>query len=75
MKFRDAESGRISEVIEETWAAVRCLPDKERSVEQGVSRWAEARKSVEKHIKNTYLKDIQAPVGAKPELVAWMEIG
>jgi len=72
--FQDAETYRVSEILEETWAAVRCLPDTERTVEQGVSRLAEARKAVEKHIKNTYLKDVQAPVGAKPELVAWMEL-
>ncbi|OQX26805.1 MAG: hypothetical protein BWK80_08475 [Desulfobacteraceae bacterium IS3] len=72
--FRDAESGSISEIMEETWAAVRCLPDTERSVEQGVTQSAEARKAVEKHIKNTYLRDVQAPVGAKPELIAWMEL-
>jgi hypothetical protein len=72
--FRDPESRKISEVLEETWAAVRCLPDTARTVEQGVSRLAEARKAVEKHIKNTYLKDVQAPVGAKPELIGWMEI-
>jgi hypothetical protein len=35
---------------------------------------ADARKTVENHIKNTYLKDVQAPVGAKPELIGWMEI-
>ena len=73
--FRDAETGKISEVLEETWTAVRCAMDTERIIEQGVTKLAPARKAIEKHIKNTYLKDIQAPVGAKPQLVAWMEIG
>ncbi len=72
--LRNEKHAEISEILEETWAAVRCLPDTERSAEQGVSRLAEARKSVEKHIRNTYLRDVQAPVGAKPELVAWMEL-
>ena len=31
-------------------------------------------KTVEKHIKNAYLKRVQAPVGVKPTLSAWMEL-
>lgn len=72
--FRDAETGKITEILEQTWAAVRCSQDTVRVAEQGVTLLAEPRKAIEKHIKNTYLKDIQAPIGAKPELVAWMEI-
>lgn len=30
--------------------------------------------SVEKHIKNTYFKKVQAPVGVKAALKAWMEL-
>jgi hypothetical protein len=32
------------------------------------------RAKVEKHIKNTFLKRMQAPVGVKPILKAWMEL-
>jgi hypothetical protein len=32
------------------------------------------RLKVEKHIKNTYLKQVQAPVGVKPVLKCWMEL-
>ncbi len=72
--FQDAETGKISEVLEETWTAIRCAKDTNRIVKQGVTKLAPARKAIEKHIKNTYLKDIQAPIGAKPTLVVWMEI-
>ncbi len=72
--FRDAETGKVAEVLEQTWTAVRCTQGTERKVEQGVTNLADARKAIEKHIKNTYLKDIQAPIGAKPVLLAWMEI-
>jgi hypothetical protein len=34
----------------------------------------EIRLEVEKHIKNTYLKSVQAPVGVTPVLKAWMEL-
>ncbi len=72
--FRDAETGKISEVLENTWTAVRCAQGTERTVQQGVTKLADVRKTIEKHIKDTYLKDIQAPIGAKPTLLAWMEI-
>jgi len=72
--FRDAETGEITELLETAWAAVRCLKGTERTVQQGVTALADARKAIEKHIKNTYLKTIQAPIGAKPTLIAWMEI-
>ncbi|MEE9402400.1 MAG: helicase-related protein, partial [Desulfobacteria bacterium] len=72
--FRAGETGKITELLEQSWAAVRCLKDTERTVEQGVTALAPARKAIEKHIKNTYLKQIQAPIGARPTLIAWMEI-
>jgi superfamily II DNA or RNA helicase len=34
----------------------------------------DVRAKVEKHIKNTYLKRVDAPVGARPALRAWMEL-
>ena len=30
--------------------------------------------SLNKHIKNTYLKQVQAPIGVKPNLKCWMEL-
>ncbi|MBW2637503.1 MAG: DEAD/DEAH box helicase family protein, partial [Deltaproteobacteria bacterium] len=72
--FRDTETGKITEVLEQTWTAVRCARGTERIVEQGVANLAETRKAIEKHVKQTYLKDIKAPIGAKPTLLAWMEI-
>ena len=35
---------------------------------------AAARSAVEKHITDGYLRQVQAPVGAKPVLKAWMEL-
>jgi superfamily II DNA/RNA helicase len=72
--FRDAETSKVTEVLEQTWTAVRCTQGTERTVEQGVTDLGDARKAIEKHIKQTYLRDVQAPQGAKPLLLAWMEI-
>jgi len=73
--FWDAQTQKVTETLEETWTAARCGKDTRRIVEKGVTSLAPARKTIEKHIKNTYLKDVQAPIGAKPVLLAWMEIG
>jgi superfamily II DNA or RNA helicase len=72
--FWDAETEKVTETLEETWTAVRCSKDTKRIIEKGVTELAPARKAIEKHIKNTYLKDVQAPIGAKPVLLAWMEL-
>lgn len=72
--FRDSETQKITEIPEDTWPVVRCSAGTERTVKQDVTNLAPSRKAIEKHIKNTYMKDIQAPIGAKPTLLAWMEI-
>lgn len=33
------------------------------------------REKLDKHLKNAYLKKVQAPIGVKPVLRAWMELG
>ncbi len=43
------------------------------SAPQSRRRWWRFGK-VEKHIKNTYLKRVDAPVGVKPTLKCWMEL-
>ncbi|MBX7134177.1 MAG: hypothetical protein K1X67_16010 [Fimbriimonadaceae bacterium] len=70
----DLETGRVSEGAEGIHEAVRCEPTTPRRciVEAGVL--LEARTVIEKHIKNGYLKRVQAPVGVKPVLSAWMEL-
>ena len=44
----------------------RAIPDKILS---------EIRTAVEKYIKNTYFKRVQAPIGVKAVLKDWMELG
>jgi hypothetical protein len=54
---------------------IRCGPDEPRAVSGQLKKLSEARAAVEKHIKNTYLKQLQAPVNApKPLLKCWMEL-
>jgi superfamily II DNA or RNA helicase/HKD family nuclease len=53
---------------------VRCDVDTARRTEIAQPTLTEIRQLIEKHIKNTYLKQVQAPVGVKPVLKAWMEL-
>jgi hypothetical protein len=58
---------RIAEVI-------RSTPDTPRVCRQPLESLRDIRLKVEKHIKNTYLKQVQAPVGVKAMLKCWMEV-
>lgn len=58
---------RIADVI-------RSTPDTPRVCREPAESLRDIRLKVEKHIKNSYLKQVQAPVGVKPQLKCWMEI-
>ena len=54
--------------------SVRSKPETRRKCTTEEKLLAEIRAKVEKHIKNTYLKRVDAPVGVKPSLRCWMEL-
>lgn len=72
--FRDAASGEIAEDPTRIVDLIRSALITPRRLETPHSTLAEAREGVEKHIRNGYLKQMQAPVGVKPVLKAWMEL-
>ncbi|MFC1636788.1 helicase-related protein, partial [Planctomycetota bacterium] len=53
---------------------IRSEPQTPRSCNMEQETLSDIRKKIEKHIKNTYLKKVQAPVGIKAKLKAWMEL-
>lgn len=61
------EPPRIAEIIRSNLETPRRLAVKPAELR-------EIRLKIEKHIKNTYLKQVQAPVGVKPVLKCWMEL-
>ncbi len=65
---------KILEEPAEMLAAIRCAPDTPRQCTIEQPTLTEIRGKIEKHIKNTFLKRMQAPVGVKPILKAWMEL-
>jgi transposase-like protein len=68
------QAGKIVDEPSEIVALIRSKPDtpRHRAIEE--KTLSEIRAAVEKHIKNTYLKQVQAPIGVKPALKCWMEL-
>ncbi|MEZ4379519.1 MAG: hypothetical protein R3B35_14685 [Gemmatimonadales bacterium] len=70
----DLERDAILEEPGEIVASIRSDPSTPRRCTAEQASLVELRTKVEKHIKNTYLKRVDAPVGVKPALRCWMEL-
>jgi hypothetical protein len=70
----DVETGAIDSEPARIIDLIRSTPETPRKHDISESTLSEIRVKVEKHIKNTYLKQVQAPIGVKPTLKAWMEL-
>ena len=70
----DLQSGKVLEEAAMIDAVVRCEPDTPRHCRIAQTTLSEARAKVEKHLKNGYLRQVQAPLGVVPQLIAWMEL-
>jgi len=70
----DLDRDTILEEPGEIVASIRSRPETPRKCTTEEKTLVELRAWVEKHIKNSYLKRIDAPVGVKPSLKCWMEL-
>jgi hypothetical protein len=70
----DLDRDTILEEPSEIVASIRSKPDTPRKCITEEKTLVEIRAKIEKHIKNSYLKRIDAPVGVKPSLKCWMEL-
>jgi superfamily II DNA or RNA helicase len=70
----DLNQEKIYEEPAEIINIIRTKPDTPRHCEVEQPTLSLIRKKVENHVKNTFLKRMQAPVGVKPILKAWMEL-
>jgi len=70
----DLTTEKILEEATEIADFIRCTPETPRHCVIERSTLSEIRAKIDKHIKNTYLKKVQAPIGVKPVLKAWMEL-
>lgn len=72
--FYDADIEDVIDDIKAVWPEVRCDIETARWTEDGPGALVEARKKIERYIRNKYLKHIQTSMGEKPKLIAWMEV-
>jgi len=67
---RDTVLDEPSQIID----LIRCGPETPRECTAPQTELVAARKKIETHIKNTRLKQLDAPVSVKPVLRSWMEL-
>ena len=72
--FQEAAGSRILTEPADIIESVRSSVTTPRKTELSTKTLSEIRNEVERHITNSYLKRIDAPVGVGPELRCWMEV-
>lgn len=70
----DLATEKIVEEPAEIIELIRCRPETPRRQVIEKQTLSEIRAKVDKHIKNTYLRQVVAPIGVRARLKAWMEI-
>ena len=70
----DLDSEIILEEPGEIVNSIRSNPNTPRRSTTKEETLLDVRKKIEKHIKNTYLKRVDAPMGIRPKLRCWMEL-
>lgn len=70
----DIDRNAILEEPNEIVESIRSKPETPRKCILDEKLLIDLKVKVEKHIKNTYLKRIDAPIGIKPKLKCWMEL-
>lgn len=70
----DMKSGKIIEEPTEVIEHIRCDKDTLRKQTLPKELLKDIRSKMDTHVKNTYLRSVQAPIGVKTVLKAWMEI-
>jgi len=72
--LHDLDRNAILEEPGEIVASIRSKPETPRSCSMPEPDLVELRGKIEKHIKNSYLKRVDAPIGVRATLRCWMEL-
>ena len=72
--YYNLEREGITEELVEILASIRCKPSTPRHCSMEQKNLIDIRSEIQKHITNTYLKRLDAPLGVKPSLKCWMEV-
>jgi len=70
----DLLTGQVQEDAAAIDAIIHCDPMTQRQCQIAQTTLSESRLKIEKHLKNGYLRQVQAPLGVLPQLIAWMEL-
>jgi hypothetical protein len=70
----DTDKDAITEGLGDIIESIRSNPKTPRKCKTEQADLLKIRDKVKKHIKNTYLKRVDAPLGVKPILKCWMEL-
>jgi superfamily II DNA/RNA helicase len=70
----DVASGDIREDAPMIVGSIRSTPETPRVTQMEEAKLSDIRIAVEKHIAKSFLRKVQAPLGVKPVLKAWMEL-
>lgn len=70
----DLESEVIEEDATQIFPLIESKKDTPRKTETAKARLSKIRQEIDRHIKNTYLRKVQAPIGVGATLLAWMEL-
>jgi len=70
----DLTTEQIEEEATRIFEFIHCEPDTPRQAVTPKTTLSEIRSKLDKHITNSYLKKVQAPIGAKSTLLAWLEL-
>ena len=72
--FYDAEGNEVLEDLDRIAGTARSARDTPRTCVADRADLVTMRSAIQKHIKNTYLKRVDAPMGVDPKLRCWMEV-
>lgn len=70
----DLDTQTIEEDATRIYPLIESWPDTTRVTREQKSVLSDIRRTMDRHINNTYMKRVQAPVGVAPVLLAWMEL-
>lgn len=70
----DYENDVITEQPYEIWKALKCDASEPRHISLDEEQFTKLRKRIESHLKKSYMRAVQAPLGVKPRLVTWLQL-
>ncbi len=70
----EPDSNAVCASAFEIWETIKCKDSEPRCLTISAEIFRIARKEIEKHITDSYMKPVQAPLGVSFRLVTWMQI-